>query len=536
MLKRLIAVFMCFYCALSLCACAPEEEIPEISTAEVKKYENHNEIPTDGGTLKLCLFETDTLNPLITQNTENARTLMPVYDALFTINQDFSYTPNLCESYSLSDDGFNYIFQIKEGIRFHDGSPLTANDVVFSLNLIFEAQSPYASKLSDINSFSASGQTLNISLKRPVANFPALLDFPVISEHSAANTAAAIDAKAEYLPNGTGMYKLQSYKKNKELHLSRNDAYHRSLNSYISNILVYLVNDRVTAIRMLENLRVDLISSNVANPDEYTPKRTVSSVDYSTNLFTFLAFNHEHPALMHSQTRRAISAAIDRGALIRDLPDNRAVICDIPIHPNSWLYRIEREMTAFDAEQARMLLAEDSWTDSDNDGRLDRTFGEQTDNLELSILVNQENPQRVKLANQIKSYLEKIGIWVYVVQLPFNEYSARLNNRQYDMAICEVDISDNSDLKFLLQSGYNIFNVSNDLLDNLMLRTDKLNDTATIQEMYWEMCTLLQQDMPICGLYFENASIIFDESVKGNILPTESNLYSNINEWFINIK
>ncbi|MBQ4516279.1 MAG: ABC transporter substrate-binding protein [Clostridia bacterium] len=536
MLKRILAAFLCLACICSFSACKPEEEITETQPAEVKKYENHNEIPTDGGTLKLCLFETDTLNPLITQNAENIRTLMPLYNSLFTVNQDFSYAPDLCDSFSVYDDGINYSFELKNGITFHDGSPLTASDAAFSLSLIFEAQSPIASKLSDIASFSANGQTLFISLKRPVANLPALLDFPIISAKSAANTADAIEKKAEYLPNGTGMYKLQSYKKNKEIHLIRNDEYHQNLKSYISDILVYLVNDRSTAIKMLENLSVDLISSNVANPDEYTPKRTVSSVDYATNQFTFLAFNHDTPALKHSRTRRAISTAIDRSALVRDLPDNRVVICDIPIHPESWLYRIEREMTAFDAELAKNLLTDDGWNDSDSDGRLDRIVGEQTEVLELSILVNQENPQRVKLANQIKSYLEKAGIWVYVVQVPFAEYTQRLNDRRYDMAICEVDISDNSDLKFLLQSGYNIFNVSNELLDNLMLEADKLDDTAKIQEMYWEMCTLLQQDMPICGLYFKNASIIFDESVKGNILPTESNIFNNINEWFITEK
>ena len=536
MLKRMLAVFLCLFCICSFSACTPEDEINEISPAEVKKYENHNEIPTDGGTLKLCLFETDTLNPLITQNAENIRTLMPIYDSLFTINQDFSYAPDLCDGFSVSDDGLNYSFKIKSGLTFHDGSPLSAKDAEFSLGLIFEAQSPIALKLSDIAAFSSNGQTLFISLKRPVANFPALLDFPIISAQSAASTTAAIEKKAEYLPNGTGMYKMQSYKKNKELHLIRNDAYHQNFKSYINDILVYLVNDRTTAIKMLENLRVDLISSNVANPDEYTPKRTVSSVDYATNLFTFLAFNHDSPALKQSQTRRAISTAIDRSALIRDLPDNRVVVCDIPIHPKSWLYRIEREMTAFDAELAKSLLADDGWNDSDNDGRLDRIISEQTEILELSILVNQENPQRVKLANQVKSYLEKLGIWVYVVQVPFAEYTRCLNEKLYDMAICEVDISVNSDLKFLLQSGYNIFNVANELLDNLMLEADKLDDTAQIQEMYWEMCTLLQQDMPICGLYFKNASIIFDESVKGNILPTESNIFDNINEWFISLK
>ena len=101
------------------------------------------------------------------------------------------------------------------------------------------------------------------------------------------------------------------------------------------------------------------------------------------------------------------------------------------------------------------------------------------------------------------------------------------------MAVCEVDISDNCDLKFLLETGYNIYGVANEMLDSLMQQADKTDSATQTQELYWEMCTLLQQDMPLCGLYFKNASVIFDDSLRGNILPSASSLFGNVHEWFL---
>lgn len=532
MKRHLISLLLCLACVLPLGACAPAENSGQ-QPAQMKKYENMNETPVDGGTLKLCLFETDSLNPLVTKNSENIQTLKLIYDSLFIVNQDLSYTPNLCESYSLSDDGLTYRFQIKSGVLFHDGTRLTASDADFSLRLITEAEGPYAAKLLDIKSHSASGQTLQITLKRPVANFPALLDFPVVSERAASSPKKAIEDKAEYVPNGTGLYKVQSYQKNKELFLTKNDAYHRGLTPHIGNILVSIVHDRAAAITMLENLRVDLLSSRVVHPSEYTPKRDVSSIDFATNQFTYLGFNNEAPALRTALTRRAISMALDRSALVSTHLSGRATACDIPIHPSSWLYRKDQAVSAFDPQQAKSLLTEDGWTDSDNDGKLDRQAENGIETLELTLLVNQENAQRVKLANQIKGWLEDIGIWVTVSQLPFSSYADRLNEKRFDMAVCEVDISDNCDLKFLLETGYNIYGVANEMLDSLMQQADKTDSATQTQELYWEMCTLLQQDMPLCGLYFKNASVIFDDSLRGNILPSTSSLFGNVHEWFL---
>ena len=531
MRKRFFIVLLCLLCVFIFSSCAQNKRVEP--TAQITKYEDRHETPAKGGTLNLCLFETDTLNPLITKNSENIRTLKLIYDSLFSVYQDFSYASNLCESYTMSEDGLEYAFNIKEGITFHDGSPLTANDANFSLSLIFESGSPYASILSDIESFTANRQTLFIKLKRPVANFPALLDFPIVSERMASSVSAAIENKMEYVPNGTGLYKVQSHLKNKEMLLGVNESHHMSKKPYIDNIFLYILNDRSAAISMLENSKTDMLSSVVANPDEYTPKREFSSVEFPTNTLTFIGFNNTRPALSSFRTRKAVSSAIDRSYLTGNLLNGRAIGTDIPIHPHSWLYHRDNTALEYSVENARALLKEDGWYDSDNDGTLERTNGENTEYLYVGILVNSENTQRVKLANELRKYLDAAGIRTYLEQVPYSEYISRLNARQYDMAICEVDISANSDLKFLFETDYNIFNVSNGVLDNLMHRADKCENVASVQEIYRDICTTLRQDMPICGLYFKNGSIIFDNVLRGNIIPDNSNLFANIQEWFI---
>lgn len=532
MFRRITALIFSAFYILTLCSCSATKE-PEASPAQLKKYENQNETPKDGGTLKLCLFETDTLNPLVSQNSENIKTLSLIYDSLFSVNQDFSYEPNLCESYTISPDGLIYRFTVRSGVTFHDGTRLSAADVDFSFRLLRESESPYLAKLSDIKSHSARSSEWVVELKRPVANFPALLDFPIISERSASSVKQAIQNKTEYIPNGTGLYKVQSYQKNKELFLTKNELYYRGTATHIGNILMYLVNDKNTAITMFENARVDFLSSGVINPQEYTPKRSATSVDYTANRFTFLALQNQNPCLNTASTRSALAMAMNRETMVNELLSGRAIACDIPINPSSWLYDNDQPDLTYAPEQARQMLTADGWADADNDGILERNTEHGTEKLELTLLVNQENTLRTKLASQIKQWLENIGVRITLQAVSFQEYNRRLNHKQFDLAVCELDFFDNCDLKFLLETGYNFCGIANEELDHLMKEADKSNNAAEIQTIYVQMCKILREQMPIAGLYFSNASVIFDDSLKGNIAPSESNLFLNIPEWFM---
>ena len=180
-MKKMLCLFLALLLTASFSACSNEEQ-DSPTPAQVKKYEYQQETPVSGGTLKLCMYEVDTLNPLVTKNFHNIKTLKLIYDSLFDVNSDFSYTPNLCESYTVSDDGLRYSLHIKSGVSFHSGARLTASDVDFSFKLLSQAESVYKTQLANVKSTGASGMTFQVTLNNPMANLPALLDFPVLSE------------------------------------------------------------------------------------------------------------------------------------------------------------------------------------------------------------------------------------------------------------------------------------------------------------------------------------------------------------------
>ena len=287
MAKRLIAVFLALMLAFSMSSCAYRDKNGETDEGYGPSNTEKNETPVNGGILNLCIVEVDSLNPLSTKNESNLDVLRLMFDGLFNVNQDFSVTNNLCESYTISEDGLSYSFKIKDGIAFHDGAPLTAEDVDASFKLIEEAQSPYHTRFYNVESSHASSMTWHVTLKTPVINFPALLDFPILPAADA-HTGNDI-TKIDYIPNGTGIYRAIQYKETKELILKATDNHFSGKYPHIPEIRITFAGDRDSAISMFENLHADVICESVANPDKYSPKRDlIISFCYPKNKLTFL--------------------------------------------------------------------------------------------------------------------------------------------------------------------------------------------------------------------------------------------------------
>ena len=120
-----------------------------------------------------------------------------VYEGLFTLDESFGFTPLLCEDW-WTTDGTYFTFTIKDGVSFHDGSPLTAYDAVYSLNQARHTAA-YGSRFTTMSGISAAdAKTFSISLSKANMLFPALLDVPVIKEGTVGETN----------PAGTGPYTL----------------------------------------------------------------------------------------------------------------------------------------------------------------------------------------------------------------------------------------------------------------------------------------------------------------------------------------
>lgn len=524
---RLFVLLLCISSLFLLSGCESGSSTNIVQTPkQVTEYQNTNEKPQSGGTLRLAMTGAASLNPVLADNLNNLYVLRLVFDGLFTVAPDDSIEPSLCESYVIQPDGIHYELTVKSGVSFHNGTKLTAQDVDATLTFLQQNEGLLQNSLADIAEHRAEGMKLYITLKQPVINFPALLTFPVLS---AADLSAS---PAEYIPNGTGRYKVQSYQKSKTLYLSANENYHEAFAPYITNIEVSLLKDAATAVTMLENLQIDLLPSDVINLREYTPKRNLSSAEFFRGQFTFLGVNNQRPALLSSLTRTALAVSLDKAGLLNAATVKSAKPVDLPFAPASCWNNGQLSDITYDAGYARSLLADAGWAASEENGILTQEiYGEKT-KLDLEILVNRENQTRQRLAAQIKDYFAAAGVASHVTSVSFEEYERRVAAKQFDLVLGSVSLSENYDPSFLFKTDNNPFGISIEDVDQTLNALALKENTSQKQLLYYELDEVLKTEMPMITLYAEYNILVFDSRLKGEIIPSGTDIFYGIERWF----
>lgn len=532
--KRLYGALCFLLCTLFVfggCT-SPVPDGSSQTAPEVEEYQEEKLTPKQGGTLKLGLYEVDTLNPLTTRNSYNAQLLRVMFDGLFQLNADLSVSNRLCEKYTVSSDGKSYQFWLRSDAPFHDGSKLSAADVEYSFKLASAEGSLYQSRFDNVAGFSASGGTLRVNLKTPDPNLTALLDFPIIkrSSYLPPKPAAGQQLDVDYRPVGTGKYKLQSYKENKELYLVSNESWPLGAKPYIENVVMRILPDRQTAIYAFENMEIDLLTTDVINLGEYAPKRSLMSKEFTDNRLTFVGINHLRGKFAGAKTRQAVSRLIDRDKMIVSTCNGRAVATDIPVNPASFLYGIDPLSNGYDFNRARELLQEDGWEDTDQNGLLEKEFEGTRSNFSVELLVNEENGGRLKIAELLNDSLTQAGVSSTVVSVPYQTYTQRAASGAYDLIIGEMKLLPNQSIQPLREG----FIKTEDAEFNRLLETASLSrDAAGLKNSYVGLCEYLRDSMPLIGVYYSNGALLFTPNLKGEINPVYTDPLANINQWFI---
>jgi ABC-type dipeptide/oligopeptide/nickel transport system permease component/ABC-type transport system substrate-binding protein len=271
-----------------------------------------------GGTITLGIgLEPPNLDPTATsaeatQDIDYAN----VFEGLTRIVEDGSVRPALARDWSISADGREYLFHLRPGVRFHDGTPLSARDAKFALD---RARAPGSiNPLRDLLASVAAVEvvdelTLRLRLTRPVAEMLTYLgwgNLVVVSAASAAHNATA--------PVGTGPFRFREWRKGDAIVLERNDAYWGTP-ARLERVTFRIVPDASTSLAALLAGDVDGFTNFPAPENlrqlEHDPRFTV--VVGSTEGETLLAINNLRPPFNDLRVRRALSHAIDRQAIIK---------------------------------------------------------------------------------------------------------------------------------------------------------------------------------------------------------------------------
>lgn len=498
-----------------------ENTTQETSTQVQSVQESENISPVSGGELNIPMRVPKTLNPLLNGDVTVDNVLKLVFEPLFNLDTDQRVIPCIANSYSLSADGLSLTVNIKSNISWHDGTVLSAKDVVYSLDAIKSApKSLYKNALVNVTGYKAKDKnTVVINYSKPYGAVMYNLCFPVIPSHYYLKAKTDVSFK----PLGSGFYKFSSYELAKEMILEKATTFRGT--PYIDKVKVIITDNRQTDINTFEQGLTDVIAVDVSQYGKFGTDKRAKSTKINTNNFEFLGYNFNNPVFQNLNIRKALAYSIPIKEVTETIYLSYIDKSLVPINPTSWLsagdklpYYEQNLQTAVNYIQASRFTKQQ---------------------LTFKILVNAENTERVETANIIATSLNQIGMNVSVDKQPFDKYMNLLAADNFNMYLGGTSLANTADLTSLLASfsktgtGINYMNYSDSQMDLLLGQASNAIGEENYKNINEQVQKYIVEQLPLIGIGFKNTIVLTDSRIHGENRPLPNNFLNTVNEWFI---
>lgn len=475
------------------------------------------------------------VNPIYctTRDIININTL--VFESVVELNDEMQPVPLLADRWTV--DGTTWTFTLRSGIIFHDGSPLTAYDVVASFNAIRAAGEayPWYERTEAIESILATSETeFVVTANTGGYVFLYSMTFPIL-QSSTVNNA---------MPMGTGPYWYIQYTTDTALRLEANPLWWKQP-SRVQSVLALFYSETVDALLALQTGEINTLATRSTTAALSRNLKGRTSMDYSTTTYEFLAVNLSDPILSDVEVRRALMYAIDRSTLAENSYLGMVQQTEVPISPGSWLYETQSAAFNYSPERALAILHEQGWSDSNGDFYLDKMINGVLTTLELEIITYDEPsaPTRSNAAAAIVEQLNTIGIRAtYNPSDPdgsewtMETMQRALRGRRFQLALIGVNLSQTPDLRPLLAtrtesnsdtslnfSGY-ASPAMDSYLNDVMSATDEITFGTAVANVQMQVI----DDLPILGLFFRSGTLISTLDVSSMTGIREGNVLRGI--------
>ncbi len=482
--------------------------------------ENYNSTEEEGisivENLKMGITNYDTMNPILTKNRDIVNIDKLVFDSIFNVTSDYRLETSLGTSINMTSET-SYEIKVDSNIRWQDGSQLTSSDIKYTIEQIKNTNSIYLSNVQDIVSVETpDSETVVINLSRSVPFFEYNLTFPVVSSRYYFGEDFVNSSK---IPMGTGMYKIASINDDNIL-LIMNDKWKdfKTNQPRTQSITLHKYNAIGEIFNTFKLGNVDLVNTYMTNYSDYIGTIGYNKREYYGRDYDFLSFNCNDNILSDPAVRKAISYAINKDSIVSTIFGNSKVVSNGPLDYGSFLYNGENVIT-FNQDLAKRTLQDAGWTYTNN--RWQKNINGYVKKLNLSLVVNESNSDRVNVANQLKNQLSEVGIIINVVKIDDNRYYNYLNNKDYQLILTGVSSSVSPDLSYFYGYG----NISNYYNEEVF---SKINSVDTIKEAQ----KIVNEEVPNIGLYRNKGTIILNSNVGGDFSPNSNFLYYNFNKWY----
>lgn len=490
--------------------------------------------------IEASIGDASTLLPVLASDSASSDINGLLYNGLVRYDKDLVIEGELAESWQISEDNLTITFKLRKNVKWHDGVPFTSADVKFNYELYIDPHTPtaYAESFKQVTSVEAPDPyTFIVHYDKPYA--PALISWgmSVHPKHLLEGQDVTKSPLARK-PVGTGPYKLVEWQSGEKIVLESNPDYFEG-QPYIKRVVYRIIPDTATQFLELQTGSLDFMGLSPLQYDRQTDtaafRRLYNKYRYLNFGYTYLGYNLRRPLFQDKRVRKALSFAINKQEIIDGVLLGYGVAATGPYKPDTWVYNPNVPRYDYNPEKARALLAESGWSDSDNDGILDKD-GQK---FSFVIVTNQGNDLRSKTGEIIQRRFKDIGVEVKLRVIEWATFLKEfINPGNFDATILGWSGGPEPDQYNIWHSSktgprqLNFIKFENAEVDKLLEEGRRVFDQQQRKAYYDRFQEVLAEEQPYTFLYVGEALPAISKRFRG-VDPAPAGIRYNFTEWFV---
>lgn len=482
--------------------------------------------------------EPSNLIPVLSADSASSDVAGLVYNGMVRYDKNLKLEGDLAESWQVSPDGLAITFQLRRGVKWHDGAPFTSRDVLYTYRVIVDPKTPtaYAEDFKQVQKAWTEGPyTFKVRYAKPFAPALASWGMPILPAHLLEGKEIT-KSQLSRSPVGTGPYVFKQWIPGQRLILEANPDYWEGAPG-MKRYIYRIIPDNSTMYMELKAGGIDMMGLSAVQYQRQTESKEFlarfNKYRYPASAYTYLGYNLRLPMFQDPRVRRALTHAINKQEIIQGVLLGMGQIAHGPYKPGTWAYKPHVDADPeYDPARAAALLKEAGYLMGP-----DGVLVKDGKRFSFTIMTNQGNDQRHKCAQIIQRRLKRVGIEVEIRVMEWASFLTNfIDKGRFEAVLLGWTITQDPDLYDVWHSSktgpkeLNFVGYKNPEVDRLIVEGRSTFDIAKRRECYYRIQEILAKDQPYTFLFVPDALPVVSARIKG-IEPAPAGIMHNLIDW-----
>jgi peptide/nickel transport system substrate-binding protein len=474
-----------------------------------------------------------------------------IFSGLTRLNEQGEVEPDLASRWEIAPDGTTYTFQLRPNAYWHDGTPVTADDVILTIRLLQDPEFPGPAELGGnmwrtVKIEEVDRRTVRFKLAEPYAPFLDYTTVGIVPSHRMAGTYAIDLPSAEFnlAPVGSGPFQVAEIESEDGAILSiilEQFPRHYRARPYLDRIQFRFYPSHRAALRAYEEGEVEgvdrVTADDLARAREFSDLNLFSAQIAEYAMVLLNLDRADAPFFQEQEVRQALMHALDRERIVSEALAGQGMVSNSPILPGTWAYRADTSAYRRDLERAAELLDEAGWVKATQTSDVRHKSGV----VLAFVLLTSNDPQRVAVAEMLARQWADIGIDVTVDTVSDGEIRQALEDRDFQAALVHLRLPGDPDPypfwhETQIDKGQNYAGFVHRRMSEVTERARVTVSRSRREELYDEFQVLFAEQLPSLPLYVPVYTYGVDERINDvqiGPLMHPSDRFRTILDWWI---